>query len=112
MSLFQLLCLLITYSTSIHNLTSACIDYNSLLQVKSNRPAYPTIEEVEDKLRLELNVEGADPFDESLEGELPDRAGSTPLFLNHAAMIFFLLECKTEKDKLCQLNYLVGVILY
>ena len=43
-----------------------------------------------ERLRQDIEVENADPLDETLAGGLEEHSEGTPVFLNHPAVRFFI----------------------
>ena len=66
--------------------------------MKIKRKTCPTLEEVEEKLRKDIEVENSDPMDETLAGDLQDHSETTPVFLNHPHVRFFI-EIKKRKGQ-------------
>ncbi|XP_052820909.1 uncharacterized protein LOC128246645 [Mya arenaria] len=67
-------------------------------QVKIKRKACPTLEEVEEKLRKDIEVEKSDPMGETVAGGLQDHSETTPVFLNNPHVRFFI-EIKKRKGQ-------------
>ncbi|WAR14854.1 hypothetical protein MAR_004959, partial [Mya arenaria] len=67
-------------------------------KVKIKRKACPTLEEVEEKLRKDIEVEKSDPMGETVAGGLQDHSETTPVFLNNPHVRFFI-EIKKRKGQ-------------
>ena len=69
------------------------------LQVKNKVKAFPTMQDVENKIRHGMEIEAADPFDETFAGNLQNQPGVTPGFLI-IQLLGFLLTVKRENDSI------------